>query len=147
MEAGTCRDCEGDCINHLNSVFCGCASFNGAFAYGPDGLLTERFLKSALAEHKSGDVQPQWHFCPNRAQCDFTAPGEGATECPGHSNRTFIKECWVLCGCSTACRNRVVQRGITRRLEVCCCAACAFPLVSCTAAAASCSAWKSVGLI
>jgi len=41
------------------------------------------------------------------------SPRRRATKCPGHSSRTFIKECWVLCGCSTACHNRVVQQGIS----------------------------------
>ncbi|GJP54952.1 hypothetical protein CLOM_g13957 [Closterium sp. NIES-68] len=43
---------------------------------------------------------------------------EACEACPGHPVRTFIKECFLKCGCSRHCGNRVVQRGITRRLQV-----------------------------
>lgn len=38
--------------------------------------------------------------------------------CKGHLTRDFVKECCTKCGCSKNCGNRVVQRGITRKLEV-----------------------------
>ncbi|RVW81787.1 Histone-lysine N-methyltransferase SUVR4 [Vitis vinifera] len=38
--------------------------------------------------------------------------------CKGHLVRKFIKECWRKCGCSMYCGNRIVQRGITFKLQV-----------------------------
>nr|GFA07701.1 histone-lysine N-methyltransferase SUVR4 [Tanacetum cinerariifolium] len=37
--------------------------------------------------------------------------------CKGHPLKKFIKECWSKCGCTMACRNRVVQRGLTCKLQ------------------------------
>ncbi|KAK6161219.1 hypothetical protein DH2020_004600 [Rehmannia glutinosa] len=39
-------------------------------------------------------------------------------KCKGHVTRKFIKECWYKCGCDMKCGNRVVQRGITAKLQV-----------------------------
>ncbi|KEH42259.1 SUVR2 histone-lysine N-methyltransferase [Medicago truncatula] len=38
--------------------------------------------------------------------------------CKGHLVRKFIKECWRKCGCDMQCGNRVVQRGLSRKLQV-----------------------------
>lgn len=38
--------------------------------------------------------------------------------CEGHEVYTFIKECSIKCSCTMNCGNRVVQRGITARLQV-----------------------------
>ncbi|KAL6577210.1 Histone-lysine N-methyltransferase suvr4 [Orobanche minor] len=44
--------------------------------------------------------------------------GNSIGKCKGHVNRRFIKECWYKCGCGMNCGNRVVQRGITAKLQV-----------------------------
>jgi hypothetical protein len=43
---------------------------------------------------------------------------DGIPRCEGHEVYTFIKECSIKCSCTMNCGNRVVQRGITARLQV-----------------------------
>ncbi|KAK7245323.1 hypothetical protein RIF29_40163 [Crotalaria pallida] len=108
-----CSTCMGNCI--LSSKPCFCANKTGGeFAYTVQGLLKEEFLKECIAISH----HPQHFFyckdCPlERSMSD------GCLEpCKGHLKRKFIKECWSKCGCGKHCGNRVVQRGITCKLEV-----------------------------
>ncbi|KAL2941293.1 Histone-lysine N-methyltransferase SUVR4 [Bienertia sinuspersici] len=104
-----CPACSGDCLS--SPVPCACARVtNGEFAYTEDGLLDPQFLRSCITENKYVYCQD----CPiERAKND-----RKPEKCKGHSVKKFIKECWSKCGCTTRCGNRVVQRGITRNLQV-----------------------------
>uniref|UniRef100_A0ACD5ZGM8 Uncharacterized protein n=1 Tax=Avena sativa TaxID=4498 RepID=A0ACD5ZGM8_AVESA len=83
-----CSGCFGDCL--AKQLPCACATETGGeFAYTSDGLLTEVFLNSCVAMLQ----EPQ-------------------------QQKKFIKECWIKCGCARNCGNRIVQRGITRPLQV-----------------------------
>uniref|UniRef100_A0A453P3T9 Histone-lysine N-methyltransferase SUVR4 n=1 Tax=Aegilops tauschii subsp. strangulata TaxID=200361 RepID=A0A453P3T9_AEGTS len=93
-----CSGCFGDCL--AEQLPCACATVTGGeFAYTRDGLLKEGFLDSCVAG------LPKFH-------CKICNP------CEGHPTKKFIKECWSKCGCARNCGNRVVQRGITRQLQV-----------------------------
>ncbi|XP_037449661.1 probable inactive histone-lysine N-methyltransferase SUVR2 [Triticum dicoccoides] len=93
-----CSGCFGDCL--AEQLPCACATVTGGeFAYTRDGLLKEGFLDSCVTG------LPKFH-------CKICNP------CEGHSTKKFIKECWSKCGCARNCGNRVVQRGITRQLQV-----------------------------
>ncbi|XP_019440971.1 PREDICTED: probable inactive histone-lysine N-methyltransferase SUVR2 [Lupinus angustifolius] len=109
-----CSTCMGNCV--LLSTQCACANKTGAeFAYTAEGLLKEDFLEECIAISHN----PQQHYfyckdCPLERSKD-----DGCLEpCKGHLKRKFIKECWTKCGCGKQCGNRVVQRGITGKLQV-----------------------------
>ncbi|KAL6518274.1 hypothetical protein OROMI_033975 [Orobanche minor] len=110
-----CLDCSGDCLSSL--IPCPCArDTGGEFAYTPEGLLNEKFIGSCVSIKHSEEKQPLFYCqdCPlERAKNVDTQE-----ECKGHRYRKFIKECWRKCGCNMECGNRVVQRGITRKLQV-----------------------------
>ncbi|KAM0891934.1 hypothetical protein ACQ4PT_026097 [Festuca glaucescens] len=83
-----CSGCFGDCL--AGPFPCACAAETGGeFAYTRDGLLREVFLDSCISMLQ----EPQ-------------------------KQKRFIKECWSKCGCARNCGNRVVQRGISRHLQV-----------------------------
>lgn len=110
-----CSSCSGDCLS--SPIPCACArETGGEFAYTAQGLLTEDFLGACL----SRDREPQEHHyvccddCPIERSRNKSMPDK----CKGHLVRKFIKECWRKCGCDMKCGNRVVQRGITCKLQV-----------------------------
>ncbi|AQK51517.1 putative SET-domain containing protein family [Zea mays] len=110
-----CADCSGNCLSSL--VPCGCARVTGGeFPYTPEGLLKTEFLD----ECTSVNHFPQEHHrfyctvCPLERSKNKASPGP----CKGHLMRKFIKECWSKCGCGMQCGNRVIQRGITCKLQV-----------------------------
>ncbi|GAU21877.1 hypothetical protein TSUD_33740 [Trifolium subterraneum] len=114
-DQGCCAGCSGDC---LSLPFpCACSQDTGGeFAYSSQGLLKEKFLKDCM----SMLMEPQDHHyvycneCPIERSKNETKP----EPCKGHLVRKFIKECWRKCGCDMKCGNRVVQRGISRKLQV-----------------------------
>ncbi|KQK00378.1 hypothetical protein BRADI_3g48980v3 [Brachypodium distachyon] len=116
-----CSDCYGDCL--AQPLPCACArETGGEFAYTGDGLLKERFLDCYVSMLKEPDKHHQFRCkdCPNervKLQANSDSPNTkvNPAPCKGHLTRKFIKECWSKCGCT---RNRVVQRGITRHLQV-----------------------------
>jgi len=110
-----CSDCSGDCLSL--SVPCACSQETGGeFAYTSQGLLSEKFLSDCMSMVK----EPQHHHyvyckeCPIERTKNETKP----EPCKGHLVRKFIKECWRKCGCDMHCGNRVVQRGLSRKLQV-----------------------------
>ncbi|CAA0823936.1 Histone-lysine N-methyltransferase SUVR2 [Striga hermonthica] len=110
-----CGSCSGDCLSL--SVPCACAHETGGyFAYTPEGLVKEELLKEAISMNRDPKKHCQFFCkeCPlERSKCeDVIEP------CKGHLVRKFIKECWWKCGCDKQCGNRVVQRGISRNLQV-----------------------------
>ncbi|WVY98031.1 hypothetical protein V8G54_030182 [Vigna mungo] len=107
-----CSTCMGNCV--LSP--CACANKTGGeFAYSSQGLLKEQFLEECIATSRN----PQNHLfyckiCPlERSNNDG-----GLEPCKGHLKRKFIKECWSKCGCGKQCGNRIIQRGITCKLQV-----------------------------
>ncbi|KAL3681187.1 hypothetical protein R1sor_024143 [Riccia sorocarpa] len=66
------------------------------------------------------DEEKQVAFCASGWHCPIQRsknPNE-CEGCKGHVSRKFIKECWHKYGCSMDCGNRVIQRGITRKLQI-----------------------------
>ncbi|EXB93150.1 Histone-lysine N-methyltransferase [Morus notabilis] len=110
-----CSSCSGDCLS--SSITCACAcETGGEFAYTPQGLLKEDFLRACMAI-KYEPQQDHFVYCKD---CPLEkAKNDGSPEqCKGHLIRKFIKECWRKCGCDMQCGNRVVQRGISCKLQV-----------------------------
>ncbi|XP_022953605.1 probable inactive histone-lysine N-methyltransferase SUVR2 [Cucurbita moschata] len=110
-----CESCFGNCLT--SSVPCACARETGdMYAYTPEGLVKEDFLEEwiSLARDSQGSHQFYCKECPlERSKND-----DCLEPCKGHLERRLIKECWSKCGCSKNCGNRVVQRGITCKLQV-----------------------------
>ena len=110
-----CSSCSDNCLS--SSVPCACArETGGEFAYTPTGLLRKDFLNTCISMSR----EPQKHHyfycedCPLERSKHKYLPDP----CKGHLVRKFIKECWRKCGCSMYCGNRVVQRGISCKLQV-----------------------------
>ncbi|KAI5398266.1 hypothetical protein KIW84_063889 [Lathyrus oleraceus] len=111
-DEGCCADCSGDCLSL--SFPCACSQETGGeFAYSSNGLLKEKFLTDCINE-------PQAHHYVYCKECPIErSKNESKPEpCRGHLVRKFIKECWKKCGCDMQCGNRVVQRGLSRKLQV-----------------------------
>ncbi|KAF8654043.1 hypothetical protein HU200_062189 [Digitaria exilis] len=110
-----CADCSGNCLSA--SLPCACARTTGGdFVYTPEGLVKTKFLD----ECRSANLFPGQHHrfycksCPLERSKNKASPDP----CKGHLVRKFIKECWSKCGCGMQCGNRVIQRGITCKLQV-----------------------------
>ncbi|XP_019427771.1 PREDICTED: histone-lysine N-methyltransferase SUVR4 [Lupinus angustifolius] len=114
-DQGCCFDCSGDC---LSLPFpCACAQETGGeFAYTQQGLLKEEFLEDCISMKN----EPKAHHFLYCQECPLERfKNEIKPEpCKGHLVRKFIKECWRKCGCDMQCGNRVVQRGLTCKLQV-----------------------------
>ncbi|KAL3359272.1 hypothetical protein AABB24_016038 [Solanum stoloniferum] len=111
----SCSTCSGDCLSL--STPCACAHItDGDFAYTKEGLIKEEFLKECISMNRDPKKHCQF-FCK---ECPLErSKNEDIIEaCKGHLMRNFIKECWWKCGCSKQCGNRVVQRGISHKLQV-----------------------------
>ncbi|CAL5020855.1 unnamed protein product [Urochloa decumbens] len=113
-----CSGCFGDCL--AEPLPCACATETGGeFAYTRDGLLKEEFLDACISERREPLKHPHFYctVCPiERMKMDENSAKPD--DCKGHPIKKFIKECWRKCGCARNCGNRVVQRGITRNLQV-----------------------------
>lgn len=110
-----CSTCSGDCLSL--SIPCACSyESGGEFAYTADGLVKEELLEECISMNRDPKEHCQFFCkeCPlERSKCeDIIEP------CKGHLVRNFVKECWIKCGCNIQCGNRVVQRGISVRLQV-----------------------------
>ncbi|KAG0590799.1 hypothetical protein KC19_1G127600 [Ceratodon purpureus] len=111
-EDDRCTSCVGNCLD--NRTPCECTRLTtGEYAYTVEGQLYPSFLKQEL-ERKT-DMK-YLAFCPPGA-CPSVERTSDET-CKGHVQRRFIKECWDKCGCTQLCGNRIVQRGIGRKLQV-----------------------------
>ncbi|CAA0817459.1 Histone-lysine N-methyltransferase SUVR2 [Striga hermonthica] len=108
-----CSDCLEDCLSLENP--CACAGkTRHEFAYTQGGLLKETFLNDFICKSQSLSKR-DFFFCQD---CPLQRCENSLRKCMGHMTRDFIKECWYKCGCSLSCGNRVVQRGITAKLQV-----------------------------
>ncbi|CAN4101270.1 unnamed protein product [Withania somnifera] len=111
----SCSTCSGDCLSL--STPCACAYESGGdFAYTKEGLVKEELLKESISMNRDPKKHCQF-FCK---ECPLErSKNEDIIEpCKGHLVRNFIKECWWKCGCNRQCGNRLVQRGISRKLQV-----------------------------
>ncbi|XP_047955276.1 probable inactive histone-lysine N-methyltransferase SUVR2 [Salvia hispanica] len=110
-----CSTCSGDCLSL--SLPCACSyESGGEFAYTADGLVKEELLNECI----SMNLDPKQHcqfFC-QQCPLERSKREDSIEPCKGHLVRSFIKECWIKCGCNIQCGNRVVQRGISRKLQV-----------------------------
>lgn len=110
-----CSSCIRDCLS--SSTPCVCNNEDGhGFAYTLEGLVKEGFLEDCISMTRDRLRQclSYCRDCPvERAKND-----EMLEPCKGHLKRKYIKECWSKCGCHKQCGNRVVQRGITCKLQV-----------------------------
>ncbi|XP_027165909.1 probable inactive histone-lysine N-methyltransferase SUVR2 [Coffea eugenioides] len=110
-----CSNCFGDCLS--SKIPCACAGETGGeFAYMPGGIVKEKFLEDCMLMNRSPQQKNLFYCqeCPLERSKDKNLSGK----CKGHLVRKFIKECWYKCGCIKDCGNRVVQRGITCKLQV-----------------------------
>ncbi|KAK3003135.1 hypothetical protein RJ639_017950 [Escallonia herrerae] len=114
-EGDCCPSCFGDCTSAL--IPCACAGETGGeFAYTPGGLVREDFLEKCISMNQ--DPQQHIHFYCNDCPLERSQDKYVLGTCKGHLLMKFIKECWYRCGCHMKCGNRVVQRGISVKLQV-----------------------------
>ncbi|KAK1352961.1 putative inactive histone-lysine N-methyltransferase SUVR2 [Heracleum sosnowskyi] len=110
-----CSKCSGDCLS--SSTPCACSNeTNGEYAYTSEGLVREKLLEECISMKR--EPQKQKLFVCKECPLERLKNEERLELCKGHLMRKFIKECWWKCGCSKNCGNRVVQRGIDRKLQV-----------------------------
>ncbi|KAG0454221.1 hypothetical protein HPP92_025525 [Vanilla planifolia] len=110
-----CLNCFGDCLTA--PIPCACTrETGGAFVYAQDGLLKKEYLNECISMNRYPDKHHRVYCkdCPIEKSKNELEPDA----CKGHLFRKFIKECWIKCGCNKQCGNRVVQRGISRNLQV-----------------------------
>ncbi|KAI3782940.1 hypothetical protein L2E82_13001 [Cichorium intybus] len=110
-----CPTCYGDCLT--SSTPCPCAiQSGGKFAYTTDGLVKEELLDECIKMNRD----PQKRVVDYCKECPLerSKNEEILEQCKGHLERSFIKECWLKCGCNKKCGNRVVQCGIKYKLQV-----------------------------
>ncbi|XP_041990293.1 probable inactive histone-lysine N-methyltransferase SUVR2 isoform X1 [Salvia splendens] len=111
----SCSACSGNCLS--SSAPCACAHLvRGEFAYTTDGLVKDGLLKECISMKR--DLKKQNQFFCKECPLERSKSDDTPEPCKGHLVRKFIKECWLRCGCNKQCGNRVVQRGITRNLQV-----------------------------
>lgn len=110
-----CSTCSGDCLEA--SIPCPCARETGGdYAYTSNGLMKREFL-DAIISMKRDQLKKHLYFCKD-CPIERIKNEEMPEPCKGHLIRKFVKECWSKCGCNRICGNRLVQRGITRNLQV-----------------------------
>ncbi|KAH7574830.1 hypothetical protein JRO89_XS02G0010000 [Xanthoceras sorbifolium] len=118
-----CSNCFGDCLSEPANCRC-TGETRGEFAYmRGGGLLEEKFLDDCVAMNRRKTRQENFYYCENCPLENLGVKNKKRKRpkkylCKGHLMRKFIKECWAKCGCGWNCGNRVVQRGITVKLQV-----------------------------
>ncbi|CAN8324015.1 unnamed protein product [Cochlearia groenlandica] len=100
-----CFSCVGDCVDSSSSSSCNCTT-----AYTVDGVLKEDFLEARISE--AHDIRKQvLRFC-QKCTLEKAKNEEILEPCKGHVMRKAIKECWIKCGCTKRCSNKMLQRGL-----------------------------------
>ncbi|XP_010457434.1 PREDICTED: probable inactive histone-lysine N-methyltransferase SUVR1 isoform X1 [Camelina sativa] len=114
-EQSCSSSCIEDCLASAMPFNCAIAVDNG-FAYTADGVIKEDFLEARISEARDQRKQVVM-FC-KECPLERAKKTEILEPCKGHLKRKAIKECWIKCGCTKRCGNRVVQRGIHNKLQV-----------------------------
>lgn len=110
-----CSNCYRNCL--ASPVPCACAiQTGGGFAYTPGGSVKETFLEEYL--HLNQEPKEIHYFYCKKCPLERFRNKKSSKPCKGHLLRKFIKECWSKCGCNKNCGNRIVQQGISAKLEV-----------------------------
>ncbi|KAF5763112.1 putative [histone H3]-lysine(4) N-trimethyltransferase chromatin remodeling SET family [Helianthus annuus] len=110
-----CSACFGDCLTSATGCACALQS-GGEYAYTKEGLAKAELIDECIKMNR--DPQKHCLFYCKECPLERSKNEEIVEPCKGHSVRSFIKECWLKCGCNKQCGNRVVQRGIQRKLQV-----------------------------
>lgn len=113
------QSCSSSCIEDClaSAMPCNCAiAIDNGFAYAADGIIKEDFLEARISEARDQRKQVL-QFC-KECPLERAKNEEILEQCKGHLKRKAIKECWIKCGCTKKCGNRVVQRGIHNKLQV-----------------------------
>ena len=112
----SCKGCGTDCLTSGNRG-CVCALQSGDFAYNTAGLLRADIIRDL------DDKLPLEYcnegtgcFCANLPAEDSSSGDEAV--CRGHQPRTIVTECNSYCACHLKCGNRVIQHGMTVRVQV-----------------------------
>ncbi|XP_024966862.1 probable inactive histone-lysine N-methyltransferase SUVR2 isoform X1 [Cynara cardunculus var. scolymus] len=110
-----CPNCFGDCLTSSTPCLCALQS-GGEFAYTTEGLVKEDLIDECIKMNR--DPQNRCLLYCKECPLERSKNEEILEPCKGHVERSFIKECWLKCGCNKQCGNRVVQRGIKHKLQV-----------------------------
>ncbi|XP_050373382.1 uncharacterized protein LOC126791032 [Argentina anserina] len=110
-----CSRCFGNCL--VSRVPCACAmQTRGGFAYAPNGSVKETFLEECLSVIQ--ERKQHHYFCSERCPLESFRKKKSSNACKGHLLQKFVKECWSKCGCNNKCGNRIIQQGISVKLQV-----------------------------
>uniref|UniRef100_A0A7N0ZWC6 Uncharacterized protein n=1 Tax=Kalanchoe fedtschenkoi TaxID=63787 RepID=A0A7N0ZWC6_KALFE len=116
-DADCCPDCSGDCLS--SKIPCACAQETGGeYAYTSEGLVRESILEECISMNRDPKKHRQFYCKDKECPIERSKSDDMMEPCKGHLVGKFIKECWIKCGCDRQCGNRLVQRGITRSLQV-----------------------------
>ncbi|KAI3772955.1 hypothetical protein L6452_04151 [Arctium lappa] len=110
-----CPNCFGDCLTSSTPCLCALQS-GGEFAYTTEGLVKEELIDECIK--MNCDPEKRCLLYCKECPLERSKNEEIIEPCKGHLERSFIKECWLKCGCNKQCGNRVVQRGIKHKLQV-----------------------------
>lgn len=108
----SCSTCSGDCVSNP----CACTHATGGVVYTLEGLIKEDFLEECIEMNRDSPKE-SLSYCED-CPLERSKQEDAKEGCKGHLVRKLIKECWLKCGCNGRCGNRVVQRGIKRKLQV-----------------------------
>ncbi|MCO5547653.1 hypothetical protein L7F22_001104 [Adiantum nelumboides] len=111
-EEDCCAKCFGNCLERYPPCHCA-RETGGEFAYDLEGRLHPSLLREAIADKRNMEASSARNKYCDKGLCFLNSE-----QCKGHLIRKFVKECWSKCGCDMRCGNRVVQRGISRKLQV-----------------------------
>ncbi|KAH7444146.1 hypothetical protein KP509_02G066700 [Ceratopteris richardii] len=111
-EEDCCAKCIGNCLESYPPCHCA-RETSGEFAYNLDGRLRQSLLQEAIEDKRNTESSSS-----RNKYCDKFSCLLSSGDCKGHLIRKFVKECWSKCGCDMRCGNRVVQKGICRKLQV-----------------------------
>ncbi|KAL6194698.1 hypothetical protein ACLB2K_035776 [Fragaria x ananassa] len=88
----------------------------GGFAYTPNGTLKITFLEECLSVIH--ERKQHHYFCCKMCPLENFRKKKSSNACKGHLLQKFVKECWSKCGCNKGCGNRIIQQGISVKLQV-----------------------------